>query len=171
LHNHLHIFLLALALGCSEPASESTEYGLTIRAHSPTASYSKPDDFRLSVTFRNHGDSPLVILPVAIHRKYTALDAAKARYSPFPGPPIPPWRNAFLLAPGQTHVVELPGHRDADGIWILEPGRYELAVRIEVSPDQADSAARHLVNFAAPVWRGTLLSAPIRIVFALEPAA
>jgi hypothetical protein len=142
-----------------------------VRAHSSTRTYSDPADFHLAVTLENRGESAFVILPVSIRRSYTPRSGGAARYNPLPGPRLPPWKGAFVLLPGQARTLEFRGMADGDGIWRLEPGSYELTVRLDVTPDLARSAAAQIQELGAPVWQGEVGSEPIAVAFAARAAS
>jgi hypothetical protein len=144
---------------------------LTIRVQSSTPIYDDPSAFELSVIVQNRGSSPLVVLPQALRRVYAALGSGSAEYSPYPGPPVPPWKGAFSLQPGQTRTLTFVGMRDGDGSWKIEPGRYELRVRLSVSGDTAKSAEEHVAHFGATIWQGNLQSSATLVTYRPVPAA
>ena len=146
------------------------EAGLSLRVLSSSPAHDDPAKFQLEAVFHNRGDSAVVILPAAMRRSYTASSGGTARYLPYPGPPIAPWQGAFLLRPGERHALEFTGMRDGDGIWNLDPGDYELALRLHVTPEFAHAAEQHAEELGATVWVGELLSAPIAVRFAPVPA-
>ena len=160
-----------MVVACGPALLSGPEAGLFVRAYSSTPTYSDPADFHLAVTLDNGGDSAVVILPGAIRRSYTPRSGGAARYMPFPGPRLAPWKGAFLLLPGQAHTLEFTGMRDGDGIWDLERGRYELTVRFHVTPNLARSAEAHTEDLGAPAWVGDITSDPIAVSFVAQPAA
>jgi hypothetical protein len=137
----------------------------TIHVQSSTPNYDNPSAFEMSVIVRNRGRIPLVILPQALRRMYTAAGSGSAEYTPYPGPPVPPWEGAFSLQPGQTHTLTFVGMRDGDGSWKMEPGSYELRVRLNVSADAARSAEEHVAHFGAAIWQGNLRSSAILVTY------
>ncbi len=142
--------------------------GLRLRVRSPNPSYDDPASFSLEVVFENAGDTPIGILPVYVRRRYRALGSGVARYVPYPGPPIYPWRGAFALGPGRRQTVKLLGMGDGDGIWALEPGTYELSVRYIVDEEVAGPAVPVEVRRdlgGAPIWVGALETPAMRITF------
>jgi hypothetical protein len=60
--------------------------------------------------------------------------------------------------------------RDGDGLWKIEPGRYELRVSLSVSGDTAKSAEEHVAHFGAAIWQGTLESPAILVTYTPIPA-
>ena len=138
---------------------------LAIRVQSSTLIYDDPSTFELSVIVQNRGGIPLVVLPQALRRVYSAVGSNSAEYSPYPGPRVPPWEGAFSLQPGQTRTLTFVGMRDGDGSWKIEPGRYELRVILSVSGDTAKSAEEHVAHFGAAIWQGNLQSAVILVTY------
>ena len=138
---------------------------IEIRAESPTPRYSVPERFHLVVTIRNPTKNALGILPGGIRRVYTTLGRGTAGYVPFPGPPLSPWRNAFLLFPGESRTMEFQGMRDGDGVWMLDPGEYHLAVRLTVSADVANFPDFRSSWPGIPVWHGECASEPIPVTY------
>jgi len=138
---------------------------LEIRAESPAPRYSVPERFHFVVTIRNRAKNALVILPGGIRRVYKALDRGSAGYVPFPGPPLSPWRNAFLLFPGESRTMEFQGMRDGDGVWMLDPGEYLLAIRMTVSADVANSPDFRSSWPGIPVWHGECASEPTPVTY------
>jgi hypothetical protein len=61
--------------------------------------------------------------------------------------------------------------RDGDGVWNIEPGRYELAVTLNVSDDTAKSADAHVAQFGATIWQGNVESAAILVTYAPSSGA
>jgi len=148
-----------------------SQASLAIRIQSSTPIYDDPSAFELSVIVQNRGSIPLVILPQALRRVYSAVGSGSAEYSPYPGPPVPPWKGAFCLQPGQTRTLTFVGMRDGDGSWKIEPGRYELRVSLSVSGDTAKSAEEHVSHFGAAIWQGNLQSPAIFVTYTPIPAA
>jgi hypothetical protein len=60
--------------------------------------------------------------------------------------------------------------RDGDGVWKIEPGRYELRVRLSVSSEFAESAEPRVAHFGAIIWQGDIQSSAIRITYEPIPA-
>jgi hypothetical protein len=155
---------LVVALsGCDTAPAREPASALVLGLHSTTATYDQPGDFRLSVTFHNRGESPWVVLPGTLRRSYVPLSGAEARQVPLPAPRPLPWKDAFALLPGERRVLVLSGMRDADGIWDLGAGRYELAVELHVTPDLARSAGDRVSELGAPVWLGRVRSPAIPV--------
>ena len=98
-HCRLALILIGAMLALLLPAFARAS--LTIRVQSSTPVYDDPAEFELSIIVQNRGSSPLVVLPQALRRVYAAVGAGSAEYSPYPGPPVPPWKGAFSLQPGQ----------------------------------------------------------------------
>jgi hypothetical protein len=165
----LAAFLTAALFALLLPALSHAR--LAIQIQSSTPSYGDPAAFEFSVIVQNRGDFPLVVLPQAIRRDYSALDSGSVEYLPYPGPRIPPWGGAFSLQPGQTRTLTLIGMRDGDGSWNIEAGRYELRVILSVSGDMARSAKEHVAHFGAAIWQGDLQSSAIVITYTPIPGA
>jgi len=144
---------------------------LTIEIRSSTPVYDDPAAFEFSVIVQNRGSFSLVVLPHALRRVYAAVGSGSAEYSPYPGPPMPPWRGAFSLQPGQTQTLTFVGMRDGDGLWNLQAGRYALHVVLSVSSDVAKSAEEHVAHFGAAIWQGDYQSSVILVTYAPIPAA
>lgn len=167
------VFSLALAIILSGAIAEAGAVNhvpsadiavpLEIRAESPTPRYSVPERFHLVVTIRNPTKNALVILPGGIDRVYKALGRGSARYVPFPGPPLSPWRNAFLLSPGESRLMEFHGMRDGDGVWMIAPGEYLLTIRLVVSAEVANSPEFRSSWPRIPVWHGECAAEPIPV--------
>jgi hypothetical protein len=144
---------------------------LVIRIESPTTEYEEPAIFELWVIFRNGGDTPIIVLPQRLRRTYVSLGDGDAAYSPYPGPPIAPWKDAFLLRPGQSHRMRLLGMRDGDGVWSLEPGRYDLSVRLIVTSEAIEASRAQVAHLGAAIWQGDIRSPSVRVTFSAAPAA
>jgi hypothetical protein len=144
---------------------------LAIHIESATPKYEEPASFELSVTLRNEGDAAVIVLPQSLRRTYTSLGGGAAHYSPYPGPPIRPWKDAFLLRPGESRTVTVRGMRDGDGVWNLEPGRYELSIRMSVTPDAVEASRSHVKHLGASIWHGDIQSSSIRVTYSPAPAA
>ncbi|MDO9351983.1 MAG: hypothetical protein Q8P64_19945 [Deltaproteobacteria bacterium] len=128
----LLILLVTLGAGDSHASSETWIQpidGLRLGLRIPILNYKDSNAFQLSIIFENLGKEKMIILPESIHRNYQVKGHGAAKYVPFPGPPISPWRDAFTLLPGRKNEMKLVGMRDRDGIWILEPGTYHLSIR------------------------------------------
>ena len=165
---------LAMALVgaiCALLLSTASHANLTIRVESSTPVYDDPAIFELSVIIQNLGSSRLVVLPQSLRREYSAAASGSATYTPYPGPPVPPWKGAFSLEPGQSRTLAFVGMRDGDGSWKIDPGRYELRVRLSVSGETARSAEKHVAHFGAAIWRGNLQSSAILVTRKPTPAA
>ena len=142
--------------------------GLRLRAQSINPAYDAAESFALEVVFENVGDRPVAVLPAMVRRRYRPLGSGSAAYVPYPGPPIFPWRDAFVLGPGAARTVTFAGMRDGDGIWALGPGAYELSVRYVVEEALAGPAVPAEVRRslgAAGVWVGALETPGIEVAF------
>jgi hypothetical protein len=144
--------------------------GLVIHLEPSTSEYAEPSEFEFSVILKNHSDAPLVVLPQSLRREYVSLENGAAHYSPYPGPPIKPWNGAFLLRPGLSRTLILRGMDDGDGVWRLDPGRYELSVRLSVTPEQAKASAPELKEFEAAIWVGEIRSSKIPVTYSPTPS-
>ncbi|MDH3378810.1 MAG: hypothetical protein OEQ39_17940 [Gammaproteobacteria bacterium] len=147
------------------PVSAASHASLTIRVQSSTPNYEDPSTFNFSVIIQNQGRAAFVVLPQALRRVYTAVGSGSAEYSPYPGPPIHPWKGAFALQPDESRVLTFVGMRDGDGVWKIEPGRYELGVTLSVSGDSAKAAEAQVAQFGATVWQGNIESAAIPVTY------
>lgn len=154
------------ALHLADPVHAS----LAIRIESSTPIFADPASFELSVIIQNRGSASVVVLPQALRRMYSAVDSGSPTYSPYPGPPIAPWKGAFPLQPGESRTLVFVGMRDGDGIWKVDPGRYELRVRLSVSSEFGRSAEEHVAQFGAAVWQGDIQSPAILISYKPVPA-
>jgi hypothetical protein len=143
---------------------------LVIHLEPSTSEYAKPSEFEFSAILKNHSDAPLVVLPQSLRREYVSLGNGAAHYSPYPGPPIKPWNGAFLLRPGLSRTLILRGMDDGDGVWRLDPGRYELSVRLSVTPEQAKASAPELKEFEAAIWVGEIRSSKIPVTYSSAPS-
>ncbi len=157
-------------------AAEGRSDVLALHAQSSTPCTSDPAAFRLTLTFENRGDTPILILPSRIRRHYRGYEAsAAATYIPYPGPPISPWRGTFSIAPGASHTIELSGMQDGDGAWRLEAGQYSLRIGYAVEPalesaqTDVESLSPELRN--TPLWVGELQTEAIPVVHAPETRA
>ena len=142
---------------------------LVIRIESSTSEYEAPAGFELSVILRNNGDSPIIVLPQRLRRTYVSLGGGAARYSPYPGPPMKPWKDAFVLLPGQSRTITVRGMRDGDGVWNLEPGRYELRVRLSVPPEAVEASRSQVEHLGGAIWQGDIQSSSIRVTYSPAP--
>jgi hypothetical protein len=118
----------------------------------------------------NNGGAPVIVLPQSLRRQYLSIGAGAARYSPYPGPPISPWKDAFLLRPGQSRTLTVRGMRDGDGVWNLEPGRYELSIRLSVTSDTVEASSSQVKDLGAAIWEGDIQSSSIRVTYLPGPA-
>jgi hypothetical protein len=55
--------------------------------------------------------------------------------------------------------------RDGDGIWILEPGIYDLSIRYIVPRDWVEAYARDFPDSEARLWTGSIESGKLTIKF------
>ena len=136
---------------------------LVIKIDSPTKSYKKHHQFKLLVTFSNISKQSFIVFPAYIRREYTPLDSQSSQYSPYPGPVIDPWRGAISLKPGQSETVTYDGMRDGDGVWSLMAGRYKLAVRLNVLPNNYDYSTPNKKIVGTNIWLGNIKSESINI--------
>ncbi len=165
------LVLLLLCTGCLLLRPGSAFADLVIQVESSTTEYAEPEKFELVVILQNDGDAPFIVLPRWLRRNYAPLGGGTAQYSPYPGPPIKPWKDAFLLRPGQTRRVAFRGMGDGDGVWKLEPGRYELSVDLSVSPDAVEVSRSHVKHLGGAIWQGSIRSPSIRVTYSPTPAA
>lgn len=120
---------------------------------------------------QNIGGSPVIVLPQSLRRQYLSLGAGAAHYSPYPGPPIRPWKDAFLLRPGQSRTLTFRGMRDGDGVWKVDPGRYELSIRLSVTSGEVEASSSQVKDLGAAIWQGDIQSSSIRVTCLPAPAA
>jgi hypothetical protein len=139
--------------------------GVRISVYTPTQNYKDPNTFQLSVLFENLGKEKLIILPGSMNWNYQSRDQGTAIYVPFPGPRISPWRDAFTLLPDRKNEMKLVGMRDGDGLWVLEPGTYDLSIRYIVPQDRAAAYARDFPNSKVQLWTGSIESRKLIIKF------
>jgi hypothetical protein len=144
---------------------------LDVQIETSTREYGEPAEFDLSVIVRSGCSAPVIVLPQSIRRNYVSVGSGAAQYSPFPGPPINPWQDAFLLRPSQSQTLMVRGMRDGDGVWNLERGRYEMSIRLTVTPEAAKASALQVKNPGAPIWEGDIRSSNIRVIYSPAPPA
>ena len=120
---------------------------------------------------QNIGGAPVIVLPQSLRRQYLSLGAGAAHYSPYPGPPIRPWKYAFLLRPGQSRTLTFRGMRDGDGVWKVDPGRYELNIRLSVTSGEVEASSSQVKDLGAAIWQGDIQSSSIRVTCLPAPAA
>ena len=139
--------------------------GLRLGLSTSTPIYKDPNTFQLSIFFQNLGKEKIIILPESTRRIYQGKGQGVAKYVPFPGPPIYPWGGAFLLLPGQKNEIKYVGMRDRDGIWVLEPGTYNLSMQFIVPQDLAVGYGREFPNSKDQVWIGRIETEKVTITF------
>jgi len=173
----LYLLILSIALGVgysyaqnrlNELAIETWTQpinGLRLGLRIPTTNSKDSNTFQLSVLFENLGNEKLIILPESIHRNYQSRDQGTAKYVPFPGPRISPWKDAFTLLPDRKNEIKLIGMRDGDGLWILEPGTYDLSIRYIIPQDWAAAYGRDFPNSKVQLWTGSIESGKLTIKF------
>jgi len=167
---YLYLFILSItvSVGDSPAATETWTQsidGLRLGLYSPAPNYKDFNSIQLSIIFENVGKEKIVILPQSIRRNYQSKGQGASKYVPFPGPRIYPLKDAFTLLPGQKNEINLVGMRDGDGIWMLEPGTYDLSIRYTVSQDLVSSYARDFPDSEARIWTGSIESEKITIKF------
>lgn len=167
---YLYLFILSVAVGVgdSQAATETWTQpinGLRLGFYTSTPNYKDFNSFQLSVIFENVGKEKIIILPESIRRKYQAKGQGTAKYVPFPGPRMYPLKDAFTLLPGQRNEINFIGMRDGDGIWMLEPGTYDLSIWYTVSQDLVSSYARDIPDPNARIWAGSIESGKLNIKF------
>jgi hypothetical protein len=154
------IISVTLCIGHSHAIPETWTQpinGLRLSLHSPTQNYKDPNAFQLSVLFENVGkEKIIIILPQSIRQNYEAKGRGTAKYIPFPGPRISPWKDAFTLLPGRRDEIKLVGMRDGDGIWKLEPGTYDFSARYIVPQDFVAAYIRDFPDSKARLWTGSI---------------
>jgi hypothetical protein len=169
-YSYLYLLILIVTVGAgNSPATTETWTqpinGLRLGLYTPVPNYKDFNSFQLSVIFENVGKEKIIILPQSIRRNYQSKGHGAAKYIPFPGPRIYPLKDAFTLLPGQKNEINLVGMRDGDGIWMLEPGTYDLSIRYTVSQDLVSSYARDLPDTNARIWTGSIESEKITVKF------
>jgi hypothetical protein len=167
---YLYLFILSITVSVgNSPAATDTWTqsidGLRLGLYSSGQNYNDFNSFQLSVIFENVGKEKIVILPQSIRRNYQSKGQGAAKYVPFPGPRIYPLKDAFTLLPGQRNEINFVGMRDGDGIWMLEPGTYDLSIRYNVSQDLVLSYARDLPDTNSRIWTGSIESEKITVNF------
>jgi hypothetical protein len=162
------ILIVTLGAGNSPTTTETWTQpidGLRLRLYTPTPNYKDFNSFQLSVIFENVGKEKIIILPQSIRRNYQSKGQGATKYVPFPGPRLSPWKDAFTLMPGQRNELKFLGMRDGDGIWILEPGIYDLSIRYIVPRDWVEAYARDFPDSEARLWTGSIESGKFTIKF------
>jgi len=165
---YLLILIVILSAGKCEATAELWTQpmdGLRLGLSTSTPIYKDPNIFQLSIVFQNLGKEKIIILTESIHRNYQVKGHGAAKYVPFPGPPISPWRGAFPLLPGQKNEIKYVGMRDRDGIWVLEPGTYNLSIQYVVPQDLISAYARDFPDSKARLWTGSIKSMELIIRF------
>jgi hypothetical protein len=167
---HLYFLILTTTLGAgyghagTEKWTKPIEW-LRLSIRSPTQNYKDPNAFQLFLLFKNAGKEKIIILPQSIRRNYQSKGHGAVKYVPFPGPRIYPLKDAFTLLPGRRNEINLVGMRDGDGIWMLEPGTYDLSIRYTVSQDLVSPYARDFPDSNARIWMGSVESGKLTIKF------
>ena len=169
-YSYLYLLILTVTLiaGKCETAAELWTQpmdGFRLGLSTSTPISKDPNTFQLSVVFQNLGKEKIIILPESIHRNYQVKGHGAAKYVPFPGPPISPWRGAFPLLPGQKNEIKYVGMRDRDGIWVLEPGTYNLSMQFIVPLDLALGYSREFPSSKDQVWVGHIETENLAITF------
>jgi hypothetical protein len=162
------ILLATLGAGNSQATTETWTQpinGLRLGLHVSIPIYKDPNTFQLSIVFENLGKEKITIIPQSLHRNYQARGQGATKYVPFPGPRLSPWKDASTLFPGQKNRINLVGMRDGDGIWILEPGIYDLSIRYIVPRDWVEAYARDFPDSEARLWTGSIESGKLTIKF------
>jgi hypothetical protein len=67
--------------------------------------------------------------------------------------------------------MRLLGMRDGDGVWSLEPGRYDLSVRLIVTSEAIEASRAQVAHLGAAIWQGDIRSPSVRVTFSAAPAA
>ncbi len=167
-HRRLVIALAGSMFALQSPGLARADLAIEVQSATPT--FARPATFELSVIVQNRGEASIVVLPQGLRREYSALGSGSATYSPYPGPPMAPWNGAFALEPGQARTLTFVGVGDGDGYWRIEPGRYELGVRLSVSSEFAKAAEPHVAHFGATIWQGDIRSSAIVVTYEPTPA-
>jgi hypothetical protein len=165
---YLLILSITLSFGYSQSATVSWTQpvnGLRLGIFTPTPNYGDPETFKLSLLFENLGKEKISVLSQSIRRNYQSKGQGTAKYVPFPGPRISPWKDIFTLLPGQRNEIKLVGMRDGDGIWVLEPGTYDLSIWYVVPQDLVSAYARDFPESKTELWTGDIESGRLIIKF------
>ena len=157
-HIYLCIFVVIIFIIPATGFSSS----LTLKIDSPTKTYKQNNQFELSVTFYNTSNNPFIVFPAYIKRKYIPLDGQKAIFKPYPGPVVDPWPGAIIIRGRGNNTAMFKGMRNGDGIWNLEPGRYELSVNLFVATTSSFGTTPTLFS-DIEIWRGKVESNSISI--------
>ncbi len=143
----------AFLVAAGFPASATPSVPLSIRVSAQrTGSGSAQRD--IGVTITNVSRAPVRLLPNLV-RLYIEGDGAE--YVPYPGPPIDPWGDTRMLAPGTTATLVFRDASDRRGIWRLPPGTYRVTAVYDVPKDLAPPES---IAGQQPPWRGRLESPP-----------
>ncbi len=67
--------------------------------------------------------------------------------------------------------MRLLGMRDGDGVWSLEPGRYDLSVRLSVTLEAIEASRVQVERLGAAIWQGDIRSPSVQVTFSAAPAA
>jgi hypothetical protein len=60
--------------------------------------------------------------------------------------------------------------RDGDGVWNLDPGSYELSIRLSVTSDAVEASSSQVKDLGAAIWQGDIQSSSIRVSYLPSPA-
>ncbi len=169
-YSYLYLLILTVTLiaGKCEAAAELWTQpmdGLCLGLSTSTRIYKDPNTFQLSIILPLRGKKKIMIIPESPRRIYQGKGQGVAKYVPFPGPPIYPWRGAFPLLPGQKNEIRYVGMRDRDGIWVLEPGPYNLSMQYIVPQELAGGYGREFPNSKDQVWTGRIETEKLTITF------
>jgi hypothetical protein len=169
-YSYLYLLILIVILSAGKCDATTDTWtqpmdGLRLGLSISTPIYKDPNIFQLSIVFQNLGKEKIIILPESTRRIYQVKGQGVAKYVPFPGPPIPPWRGAFPLLPGQKNEIKYVGMKDRDGIWVLEPGTYNISIKYVVPQDLAVGYGREFPNSKDQVWIGHIETEKLTITF------
>jgi len=104
--------------------------GLLLEINSPGTKYLIGDPVPVTVIVTNTGEERLIFLPVRLNLFVEGKGARQACYA---GSPLPPWKNARSLSPGER--VEFRFKRLTKEFaysWFLGPGAYRVNARYSV---------------------------------------
>jgi hypothetical protein len=142
------------------PRAPSEADGLKVTARSTKPVYADGERVDLVAQFSNVGADTLVVLPAACGLRIEGDGAV-----PLPGiasAPIPIWRDARAVRPGQSMERSFPGLFVKYSGWYLKPGDYEISVRYEVARQSINDEVRKALPYGR-VWTGVIESAPVPV--------
>jgi hypothetical protein len=142
---------LLVAAGLPAGAAASAPLSIRVSAQRTGNGQTQRD---IEVALANVSRAPVSVLPNLVRLRIVGAGAA---YVPYPGPPIDPWGDAQMLAPGAAATLVFRDASDRRGVWRLPPGTYRVTAIYDVPKDLAPPES---IAGQQPPWRGRLESPP-----------